>query len=127
MSISLKDLKVGDQVFYVPTDPRDIKHRGYMKITKIGKKYVYVGHRDYKAVPRDDHDYSIGIITDYPHADLYASEEDYLEHCQWAHLVRGIQHFTLSREKRQQIVALVTEEVEFPEKILKTKEELPNI
>ena len=123
MPVALKDLKVGDKVFYVPTDPRDITRRGYLEVTKIGKKYVYIGNRDYKAVPHDN-GYTIGMVTDFPHAELYASEADYLEYMQWKHVTWGIQNFKLSREKRQEIVKRITEEVEFPEQYMKTKEEL---
>lgn len=103
-------MKVGDQVWYVPSDSRHRNPNGSLAtITKIGRKYFYVNNGDYhdmKCIAWNYNGYAIGKVEEYPYGTIYATEQDYLDFCVWRQFELNIPS-NLTREQKEKIIAIV--------------------
>lgn len=102
-------MKVGDKVWYVPSDKRHDSPNGKIAtVTKIGRKYFYIntgGYHDMKCGEWDNNGYAIGKVEEYPYGSIYATEQDYLDKHEWDMI--EFRHIKLTREQKQKIVAIV--------------------
>lgn len=102
------DLKVGDDVWYVPSDKRHSNPNGcFVKITKVGRKYVYIGEMKMEYWELDG--FSIGNIVDFPYGTVYKSSNDYYEKIEWDNFKRDVGSLRLSREQKKGILAMLGE------------------
>ena len=102
------DLKVGDDVWYVPSDKRHNNPNGCLvKVTKVGRKYLYLG--DMKMEYWDLNGFSIGSIVEFPYGSVYKSSDDYYEHIEWDKFKRDVGSIRLSREQKRGILRICTE------------------
>lgn len=95
------DLKVGDEVFFVPNDQRYGRGPTVKTVTKIGRKYTYLG--DIKIIAWSNNGYAIATHASYPHATIYASEQDYLEMHEWNTFCNSPSR-DLSREQKRALL-----------------------
>lgn len=96
------DLKVGDEVFFVPNDRRFGNGPRVKTITKIGRKYTYI---DKMQITEWDNDgYAIATHNTWPHGKIYASEQDYLEMREWDAFVSNFCKEDLSREQKKALL-----------------------
>lgn len=104
--IEFKDLKIGDEVWYVPADYRHLYSKGkYLEVTKVGRKYIYVDGM--KAESWTHNSYSVAHVVEYPYGSIYKTQEDYLDFEKWRILTRDIHVLKLSREQKQLIIQIV--------------------
>ena len=102
------DLKVGDDVWYVPSDKRHSNPNGcFVKITKVGRKYVYIGEMKMEYWELDG--FSIGNIVDFPYGTVYKSSSDYYEKMEWDNFKRDVDSLRLSREQKKGILDIAGE------------------
>lgn len=106
----MKELKVGDMVWYVPSDKRHSNPNGcYKPVTKVGKRYVYVDGMKCEGWKIDN--YAVGNICEYPYGSVYLTEQDYIESSDWKTFTYNIPT-NLTREQKAQILAIVKGETE---------------
>lgn len=102
-------MKVGDQVWYVPSDSRHANPNGKLAtITKIGRKYFYVdngGYSTMKCVVNDYNGYAIGVVDEWPSGTIYGNEDDYLEMLEWRNL--ELRYLKLTRDQKRKIIEIV--------------------
>lgn len=103
-------MKVGDQVWYVPSDPRHANPNGSIaEITKIGRKYFYInngGYHDMKCVCWDSNGYAIGKVDEWPYGSIYPTEQEYLNFVEWRKFELNIPS-NLTREQKERIMEIV--------------------
>ena len=105
----MKDLKVGDKVWYVPSDKRHRNPNGeYLPVTKVGKKYVYVN--EMKCEAWENNSFAIGKVSEYPYGSIYLNEKDYLESNEWNSFTYNIPT-NLTREQKTKILSIAKGEV----------------
>lgn len=101
----MKILKVGEKVWYVPSDKRHSDPNGtYLEVTKVGKKFTYVNGM--KCEGWTYNGYNIGKVEEYPYGSIYATEQDYLDHMKWNKFTYNIPS-NLTKEQKQQILMIV--------------------
>lgn len=104
--MKFKDLKVGDNVWYVPTDSRHKNPNGsLLEVSKVGRKYVHI--EGMKAEAWEHNGYVIGHITTWPHGSIYACEKDFLDFRTWKTFEIDVGRLKLSKEQKQQILTIV--------------------
>mgnify|MGYP003506455818 CR=1 FL=1 len=102
------ELKVGDDVWYVPFDKRHSNPNGCLvKVTKVGRKYVYVGEMKMEYWEFDG--FSIGNIVDFPYGTVYKSSSDYYEKMEWNNFKQDVGCLILSREQKKGILDIAGE------------------
>ena len=96
------DLKVGDEVFSVPDDQRYGRGPTVKTVTKIGRKYTYLG--DIKIIAWSNNGFAIATHSEWPHGTIiYASEQDYLEMIEWNEFCNSPGR-DLSREQKRALL-----------------------
>ena len=102
----MKGLKVGQDVWYVPSDRRHQNPNGSLrKVTKIGKKYFYLD--DLKCECWDN-GYSIGNVCEYPHGSIYLTEQDYIDNIVWKNFTYNIPT-DLTKDQKKRILEIINE------------------
>ena len=97
------DLKVGDEVFFVPNDQRYGRGPTVKTVTKIGRKYTYLG--DIKIIAWSYNGFAIATHAEWPHGTIYASEQDYLEMLEWNEFCNSSGR-DLNREQKKALLDL---------------------
>ena len=95
------DLKVGDEVFFVPNDQRYGRGPSVKTVTKIGRKYTYLG--DMKINAWSYNGFGIATHSEWPHGTIYASEQDYLEMLEWKEFCNSYGR-DLNREQKRALL-----------------------
>lgn len=98
-----EDLKQGDELFYVPSDSRH-GDPSLKTVTKVGRKFVYLNGM--KISPWDYNGYAIAYAFEWPHGEVYASEQDYLEMQDWQKFIQS-DYKKLDRAQRKALLDLV--------------------
>lgn len=96
------DLKVGDEVFFVPNDQRFSNGPEVKTITAVERKYTYIGRM--QITEWSYNGYAIAIHNTWPHGKIYASEQDYLEMQEWNAFVSNFGKDDLSREQKRALL-----------------------
>ena len=101
----MKDLNIGDSLWYVPADSRHSNPQGtYKKVTKVGRKYFYVDGMKCEFWENDT--YAIAHVCEYPYGSLYIDKQSHLESIMWLDFIHNIpSHF--SREQKNLILKIV--------------------
>ena len=108
MTLTFKDLNVGDKLWYVPADSRHSSTNGRsVEVTKTGRKYIYI--EDMKSEQWEHNGYTIAQVVEWPYGIFYSSEEDYKSFSEWTNFERNISHLKLNRNQKDLILKIVKE------------------
>lgn len=115
---TFKDLKVGDEVFLVESDRRRCNPR-YVTVEKVGRKYVYLKLGPYttqRIEEWDNNGYSIAHSSDYPHCNIYTTQEEYQALQSWKKVLWETNNLTnfnkVTRDQRDKIVELLKDQLD---------------
>ena len=106
MTLTFKDLNVGDKLWYVPANRRHSFPNGCsVEVTKIGRKYIYI--ENMKSQQWEHDGYAIAQVVEWPYGTFYKSKDDYISLKKWSTFQRDIRLLKLSQEQKKLILEIV--------------------
>lgn len=113
---TFKDLKVGDEVFYVPSDTRSASPK-YVTVTKVGRKFIHLNEL-MRMEEWGFNGYALGAVNEYPHGHVYATKERFLKMSDWDFAKNQVGHLgrnpKINESQKERIIEILKETIEFP-------------